>query len=483
MILHEQMARAKRLVKNGLYHLALDELAALITHVDTSSPADELSDLYNETGKVYLALSSVRHSIEMFAKARDASASAETHARAVVNLATAYGRIGELDTAHRYLQSLAREMPHLPARSRGHLLLNMATIHGLNGHTQAVIESIEEALRVLHGASIHDFDDVLLNNLGVAYLELGAYDAAESHLLQAMEGSGPTLHVLSTLGRVYFYQGRMQESLRCAEAALRLVWSAFVNYEKEEVARLCQLLTLMAQRAGETYLSARLAEKAQVLFGQLGMWREWAYLEGNVSSDDGASSRMPMPPGFIQQVAQFLECLDAIQSQELIDPRMSSLLDVRAHYTRLFTESLGLTDAERDRVILAARLMDYGMTALEPEVIRNPRRSPQAWEQFRQHPYVGAQMVRSLRLPPDLEPVIMDHHEHYDGSGYPAGKTGSTIHPLARILAVVDLYAQAVTRNRATHAEALACVEQARNAALDPNVADAFIAMFHAMRN
>lgn len=62
-------------------------------------------------------------------------------------------------------------------------------------------------------------------------------------------------------------------------------------------------------------------------------------------------------------------------------------------------------------------------------------------EHMKQHPVTGARLAEELAsFPPQAVPVILQHHEALDGSGYPHGLRGKSLHPLARIVAVTNAY-------------------------------------------
>jgi len=66
---------------------------------------------------------------------------------------------------------------------------------------------------------------------------------------------------------------------------------------------------------------------------------------------------------------------------------------------------------------------------------------------MRSHPEVGAQLIGDDAYSPIIRAVVREHHERWDGTGYPQGLSGDHIHQLARIAAVADVY-DAVTSER-----------------------------------
>jgi HD-GYP domain-containing protein (c-di-GMP phosphodiesterase class II) len=97
---------------------------------------------------------------------------------------------------------------------------------------------------------------------------------------------------------------------------------------------------------------------------------------------------------------------------------------------------------------LGLLLHDIGKLAVPAEILHKPTRlDPAEWELMKQHPLAGLDMVASARLSAVAQIVIRSHHERWDGSGYPDGLAGDTIHQNARIAAVADVY-DAITSER-----------------------------------
>jgi HD-GYP domain-containing protein (c-di-GMP phosphodiesterase class II) len=102
-----------------------------------------------------------------------------------------------------------------------------------------------------------------------------------------------------------------------------------------------------------------------------------------------------------------------------------------------------------------------------------------AWIQ--EHPVVGADIVGRAPSLRDALTVIRQHHERYDGRGYPDGLAGEEISLAARIVAVADVW-DALTSDRAYRPawppdRALAHLETDRGAHFDPHCLDAFLAL------
>jgi putative two-component system response regulator len=86
-------------------------------------------------------------------------------------------------------------------------------------------------------------------------------------------------------------------------------------------------------------------------------------------------------------------------------------------------------------------LHDLGKIAVPDEILKKGADlTPEEWQVMKRHPVVGENICKPLRSLRLVLPIIRNHHEHADGSGYPDGMTEGEIPLLARVLQVVDVY-------------------------------------------
>jgi putative nucleotidyltransferase with HDIG domain len=100
---------------------------------------------------------------------------------------------------------------------------------------------------------------------------------------------------------------------------------------------------------------------------------------------------------------------------------------------------LGLDETQLTLLGQAAILHDIGKTRIPDKVTRKLDPLTHAEREFmHQHPVYGAEICRDLGLPKEIIEVILQHHEHIDGTGYPFGLSGQQISQLSRIVSVVN---------------------------------------------
>jgi HD-GYP domain-containing protein (c-di-GMP phosphodiesterase class II) len=97
---------------------------------------------------------------------------------------------------------------------------------------------------------------------------------------------------------------------------------------------------------------------------------------------------------------------------------------------------------------LGLLLHDVGKLALPAKLTQKPGPlTEEEWELMRSHPRLGLELLRGDDFSPLVKAIVLRHHERWDGSGYPDGKSGTDIHEMARIAAIADVY-DAITSER-----------------------------------
>ena len=128
---------------------------------------------------------------------------------------------------------------------------------------------------------------------------------------------------------------------------------------------------------------------------------------------------------------------------------------------------------------LGLLLHDVGKLALPASVVQKADKlTPEEWEMMRGHPRLGLELLRGDDFSPLVKAIVLRHHERWDGSGYPDGKSGTDIHEMARIAAVADVY-DAVTSERPYAAaqsarEGVRVILEGSGTLFDPDVVDVF---------
>jgi HD-GYP domain-containing protein (c-di-GMP phosphodiesterase class II) len=135
---------------------------------------------------------------------------------------------------------------------------------------------------------------------------------------------------------------------------------------------------------------------------------------------------------------------------------------------------------EKIAVIRTAGLLhDIGKIGIPDSILnKDGALDDQEWRQIRAHPLMGVEILRYVVELANALPIILNHHEHFDGSGYPSGTKGQDIPFEARLLSVADAY-DAMTSLRPYHnqrstQEAIEELRRCAGTTFDPEMVEIF---------
>jgi putative nucleotidyltransferase with HDIG domain len=130
-----------------------------------------------------------------------------------------------------------------------------------------------------------------------------------------------------------------------------------------------------------------------------------------------------------------------VRALDAKDPYTAGHSEAVGELCRLVAREAGLDAAAIETVTRAAVLHDIGKVGIPYDVLnKEGRLSADEFRLLRSHPEVGARILEPFGFLSDLLPIVLHHHERWDGKGYPHGLEGEQIPLGARILAVVDTF-------------------------------------------
>ena len=158
-------------------------------------------------------------------------------------------------------------------------------------------------------------------------------------------------------------------------------------------------------------------------------------------------------------------------------------------YCELFAEVLGWPTEQVENIRMAAPMHDIGKIGIPDAILQKPGKlTREEFEVMKSHTIIGATMLDGsesaiLQMAKD---IALNHHERWNGTGYPRGLAGTAIPEAARILSLVDVY-DALTHRRVYHEampedRALAIMEQECDRQFDPFLLGVFMGLVSEMR-
>ncbi|MEZ4485602.1 MAG: HD domain-containing phosphohydrolase [Syntrophotaleaceae bacterium] len=195
----------------------------------------------------------------------------------------------------------------------------------------------------------------------------------------------------------------------------------------------------------------------------------------------------------VERITAFIANLKGMASQGERDFRkivasLDSLLSAEARYAKRNICYLELVDAlmkelkaserEQETALYVALIYDLGLMLLDRRLLEKKNElSELEMTALQSHPFTTLELLQDFDCSEDVRHIILHHHEHFDGSGYPDGLAGEQIPLLSRVLAVVDSYC-AMTEERPYRAamggkEALALIRKDSGVKYDPQIVEA----------
>ncbi len=151
-----------------------------------------------------------------------------------------------------------------------------------------------------------------------------------------------------------------------------------------------------------------------------------------------------------------------------------------ARYAELMGKKLLLSQNELTHVILLAKLHDIGKISIDDAILnKGEKLNEEEWTAVRKHPETGYRIASSLNELTAIADGILNHHENFDGSGYPRGIKGENIPLIARIVAVADAYDVMTSvrpyKNKISKEKAIKELIKSKGKQFDPKLVDLLI--------
>ena len=193
-----------------------------------------------------------------------------------------------------------------------------------------------------------------------------------------------------------------------------------------------------------------------------------------------------------ERTAEIRQALSVVKKNHLdLVMVLSGAIDAKDTYTRGHSDrvrrmsvrigmKLGFDEKRLESLVFGALLHDIGKIGIKDEVLQKQGNlNSEEYQYIQEHPLIGVKIVEGIDFFKDKIPIIRNHHEHFDGSGYPDGLIGEAIPLEARTVAVPDAF-DAMTSSRPHHEgmsleEALSEMERGRGRQFDPKILGIFL--------
>ena len=151
-----------------------------------------------------------------------------------------------------------------------------------------------------------------------------------------------------------------------------------------------------------------------------------------------------------------------------------------SEYSVLIGEKLGLSEEQIKTLRIGGLFHDIGKIGIPDSILLKPAKlTDDEYSQIKNHPSIGAHILRNATIFKEIIPIVKHHHEKYDGNGYPSRLKGEEIPYMARIAAVADTF-DAMTSRRSYRGpidieHVKEEIKRCEGTQFDPQIAEAFL--------
>jgi putative nucleotidyltransferase with HDIG domain len=433
------------------------------------------------------------------------SKSAIAHALNVVAIVHQTG--GDLDRAE-VMYAEARESAHSirDAEALAMIDQNLGTVASIRGDMRRALDAFHRSLAGYRMLGMRDQAAQVLNNIGLAYSDLGELERAEAAYTEAEQAFGEEqdhtnkLNVALNQVQLCIATERYDEAMDRVEPLLALSgeiapsWRGevyrhvgVIARERGDYVKAAEYLgraVECAEEAEDLLLKADVTEQLAELY-----WTQKRHRDmlANLNQSHALYSRLKAQ----HRVAQVERRNAALEARFLeMAHQWGDSIESKDHYTQghcqrvaffacVLADSAGMDSRSLFWFRLGALLHDIGKIIVPNDVLnKTSGLSEEEWAIMKRHPEAGLELVSDIDFPGDVRAIIRNHHERWDGGGYPDGLSGEEIPFAARILCVADVYDALTTarsyRDCLTHARAAAEM-RAQKGQFDPRLLETFL--------
>jgi putative nucleotidyltransferase with HDIG domain len=509
----EVISEARTLERNGNWCEARGQYEQLLRDVSLtpsvrSSLLRWIGRAHAQEGNPNLALDVLARAVAVAEEAGDVAA----EAHALNGLAIVEQTLGNMDRSEE-LYARARTRA---AQAGDDMLLamldqNLGTIANIRGRLEVALRSYESSRNRFKALGLSSYEAQVLNNVGMVCTDLGHWEDAEAAYAAACEAcasedeTGMLRRIEVNQAELWLARNEIAKARERCEWLLREArresstsapWLGEVYKHYGVVCREQRQL----DRADEWFVkAAKVADTAHDLLLSAETAREQAELYWLQSRNTDTLQALNAAHGWFSQLRAERD-LDAVArrngrlEERFLDVvrKWGESIESKDFYTQghcvrvanvacALAELAGFDSKTMFWFRIGALLHDVGKLIVPVEVLNKPGRlDADEWRIMKRHPEAGVELLADIEFPWDIRPMVRNHHERWDGCGYPDALAGEAIPMSARILCIADVY-DALTTTRSyrsgfDHARAIEImVENNATGHFDPAMFDLFL--------
>ena len=279
-----------------------------------------------------------------------------------------------------------------------------------------------------------------------------------------------------------------EDAVTLAEKLRLLVMQTPLTLSSGETLRLTISIGIAGGEGGHLRTEQLVGDADAAMYSAKSLGRNQTYVFRSIS-EDTIVRRAPVSPEGRRTAAAIGRQVSASATEALASILLGERSARGPHAelmatlaTRLATH-MRLPDDEVERIRIASLLHDLGEIAVPDEILdKEGKLTESEWQGMAEHPRIGQMIIEQATAVREAAPIILHHHERYNGDGYPYGLQGHEIPIGARVVAVADAYHAIVTdrpyQPARTHQEALDEIRRNAGTQFDPAVVEVFLQVY-----
>lgn len=392
---------------------------------------------------------------------------------------------------------------------------NLGTLANTRGEFEAALASYTSALQRFQKIGDLKAAAWASNNIGMLHVDLHEFCIAERQFADAL-ALAETLGDRALLGTIelnraelHLKQRQFERARECCDAAFEIFTHLDARGHLGETYKFYGVLYREMSRPA--LAKAHFADAAQHAAAvedrllEAEVLSEWARLHLIIGENREALERLNHAHKLFETLHASPELLDLngrldkleltylqvvrqwAESIESKDMYTAGHCERVAEYACLLAAALGFSGRDITWLRMGGFLHDVGKIDVPADILnKQGKLTDDEFTAMKAHTTAGARIVSELNFPWDILPVVRNHHERWNGTGYPDRLAGDAIPVTARIMCVADVF-DALTTTRSYRAamtveEALAVMEKDAGVILDPNIFDLFKSLVRAGR-
>jgi diguanylate cyclase (GGDEF)-like protein len=185
--------------------------------------------------------------------------------------------------------------------------------------------------------------------------------------------------------------------------------------------------------------------------------------------------------GLIEAIFAFAKTIEAK------DHGTGEHVERTVRYATDVARALRLPERDIELIRQAAMLHDLGKIGVSESILlKKGKLTKKEFEEIKKHPQIGVEIIRPIHFLHPIIPILLHHHERWDGKGYPAGLKGEDIPMGARIVAIADVFQALISdrpyRKAFSPKQAMEIIRKESGKIFDPQIADTFLRIVRKVR-